>query len=59
MNKSLWLLLALWFLLFIGDRLEHSWGAFRLNLYFLVGMLGTTRRGTALSSGVPAAGRAA
>ncbi len=40
--QPLWLLLALWFLLFIGDRLEHSWGAFRLNLYFLVGMIGTT-----------------
>jgi membrane associated rhomboid family serine protease len=42
MMQPLWLLLALWFLLFIGDRLEHAWGAFRLNLYFLVGMIGTT-----------------
>ena len=42
MIQPLWLLLALWFLLFIGDRLEHVWGAFRLNLYFLVGMIGTT-----------------
>ena len=42
MIQPLWLLLALWFLLFIGDRLEHAWGAFRLNLYFLVGMIGTT-----------------
>lgn len=42
MIQPLWLLLALWFLLFIGDRLEHAWGAFRLNLYFLIGMIGTT-----------------
>ena len=40
--QPLWLLVALWFLLFIGDRLEHAWGAFRLTLYFLLGMLGTT-----------------
>jgi membrane associated rhomboid family serine protease len=42
MMQPLWLLLALWFLLFIGDRLEHAWGAFRLTLYFFVGMIGTT-----------------
>lgn len=40
--QPLWLLVALWFLLFIGDRLEQAWGAFRLTLYFLVGMIGTT-----------------
>ncbi len=37
-----WVLVALWFLLFIGDRLEAAWGAFHLTLYFLVGMIGTT-----------------
>ncbi len=40
--SPLWVLVALWFLLFIGDRLEHAWGAFHLTLYFLVGMIGTT-----------------
>lgn len=40
--QPLWLLVALWFLLFIGDRLEQVWGAFRLTIYFLVGMIGTT-----------------
>lgn len=40
--QPLWLLVVLWFLLFIGDRLEQAWGAFRLTLYFLVGMIGTT-----------------
>ena len=38
----LWLVLALWFLWFIGDGLEREWGPFRLTLYFLVGMIGTT-----------------
>ena len=33
---------ALWFLWFIGDGLERAWGPFRLTLYFLVGMIGTT-----------------
>ncbi|MFN2509019.1 MAG: rhomboid family intramembrane serine protease [Chthoniobacterales bacterium] len=40
--QPLWLLLALWFLWFIGEGLERAWGAFRLTLYFLVGMIGTT-----------------
>ena len=40
--QPLWLLIALWFLLFIGERLEYAWGAFRLTLYFLIGMVGTT-----------------
>jgi membrane associated rhomboid family serine protease len=35
-------LLYLWFLWFVGDGLEHSMGAFRLNFYFLLGMIGTT-----------------
>ncbi len=30
------------FLIWVGDRLEQAWGAFRLNLFFLVGMVGTT-----------------
>lgn len=34
--------LALWFLWFIGEGLERAWGAFRLTLYFVVGMIGTT-----------------
>jgi membrane associated rhomboid family serine protease len=39
---SWWVVLFLWFLWFIGDGLERAWGAFRLTLYFLVGMIGTT-----------------
>ena len=37
-----WILFALWFLWWIGDGLEQAWGAFRLTLYFFVGMIGTT-----------------
>src|SRR3979411_269245 len=36
------MLLLLWFLWFIGEGLERAWGAFRLTLYYLVGMIGTT-----------------
>ncbi len=39
---SLWIILALWFLWFIGEGLERAWGPFRLTLYFFVGMIGTT-----------------
>ena len=39
---SWWVILFLWFLWFIGDGLERAWGAFRLTLYFIVGMIGTT-----------------
>lgn len=42
MGHPLLVLVALWFLWFIGDGLERAWGAFRLTLYFLVGMIGTT-----------------
>jgi membrane associated rhomboid family serine protease len=38
----LWVVFVLWFLWFIGEGLEQAWGAFRLTLYFLVGMIGTT-----------------
>ncbi|MBA3273177.1 MAG: hypothetical protein H0T11_04800 [Chthoniobacterales bacterium] len=42
MLSPLWAVVALWFLWFIGNGLETAWGAFRLTLYFLVGMIGTT-----------------
>src|SRR3712207_4317566 len=40
--SPLFQLLGLWFLWFVGEGLERAWGALRLVLYFLVGMLGTT-----------------
>lgn len=30
------------FLIWAGDRLEEAWSAFRLTLFFLIGMIGTT-----------------
>src|ERR1700741_20032 len=42
MGYPLLMVIALWFLWFIGDGLERAWGAFRLTLYFLLGMIGTT-----------------
>ena len=30
------------FLIWVGDRLEEAWGAFRTTLFFLIGMVGTT-----------------
>src|SRR5437870_11738341 len=39
---SFWVVLVLWFLWFIGEGLERAWGPFRLTLYFVVGMIGTT-----------------
>src|SRR5437773_12118598 len=40
--SSLWMLLALWFLWFIGDGLERAWGSFRLTIYLVVGLIGST-----------------
>lgn len=40
--SPLMLVLALWFLWFIGEGLERAWGPFRVTLYFFVGMIGTT-----------------
>ena len=38
----LWVAMALWFLWFVGDGVERAWGAFRLTLFYIVGMIGTT-----------------
>jgi hypothetical protein len=39
-----WLGMAMyvWFLFWMGDGLEQAWGAFRFNVFFFIGMLGTT-----------------
>lgn len=37
-----WVLFALWFLWWVGEGLERAMGPFRLTLYFLLGMIGTT-----------------
>ncbi len=40
--QPIWLVLVLWFLWFIGEGLERAFGAFRLTLYFFLGMVGVT-----------------
>jgi membrane associated rhomboid family serine protease len=40
--QPIWVILALWFLWFIGEGLERAWGPFKLTLYFFIGMIGTT-----------------
>lgn len=37
-----WIVFALLFLWWIGEMLEGAWGAFRLNLYYFIGMAATT-----------------
>jgi hypothetical protein len=42
MLSPLLAVVALWFLWWIGDKLEAAWGPFRVTLYFLTGMVGVT-----------------
>ncbi len=41
-TSVIFIFFALYVLWMIGDALEEAWGAFRLNVYYLVGMIGTT-----------------
>jgi hypothetical protein len=41
-QSPLWILFALWFLWWITEGLERAIGSFRITLYFLIGMIGTT-----------------
>ncbi|HEX3046866.1 MAG TPA: rhomboid family intramembrane serine protease [Bacillota bacterium] len=38
----LWIIFTLYFYYLIGNSLEHEWGSFRFNVYYLIGMIGTT-----------------
>jgi membrane associated rhomboid family serine protease len=40
--SPLWVIFALWFLWWVGEGVERAMGAFRLTLYFVVGMIGST-----------------
>jgi hypothetical protein len=42
MPDYLWLAFWLMFIWMLGEGLEQAWGAFKLNVYYLIGMLGTT-----------------
>ncbi|NLK98040.1 hypothetical protein [Defluviitalea saccharophila] len=39
--SPLWAAFVLYFYYMIGSSLEHEWGTFRFNLFYLLGMLGT------------------
>lgn len=39
-SNSIWLLITLYFYYMMGRMLEQAWGGFRLNVYYLFGMLG-------------------
>jgi hypothetical protein len=38
----IFLIVYLWFLVWMGDALEHAWGAFRVTLFYFLGMVGVT-----------------
>jgi len=38
----LWMAFYVMFLFWMGDGLDRAWGAFRFNVFFLLGMIGTT-----------------
>jgi len=37
-----WILFELYFVWLVGSNLDREWGSFKFNVYYLVGMLGTT-----------------
>ena len=40
--SPIWIIFALYFIYLVGEGLEEEWGAFKLNVYYLVGMAATT-----------------
>ncbi|HYE83042.1 MAG TPA: rhomboid family intramembrane serine protease [Clostridia bacterium] len=38
----IWILFILYFYYMVGSALEHEWGSFRFNIFYLTGMIGTT-----------------
>lgn len=41
-ESILWVLFTLYFYFMIGSNLEREWGSFKFNVYYFIGMLGTT-----------------
>jgi hypothetical protein len=50
-TSILWVIFALYWVYWIGSSLEAEWGAFKLNVYYLIGMVGTTV--AAFLTGIP------
>ncbi|MCY6484958.1 hypothetical protein OW763_11450 [Clostridium aestuarii] len=40
--SPIWIIFVLHFYYMVGMSLEHEWGSFKFNLYYFLGMLGTT-----------------
>ena len=40
-TSPIWLLFTLYFYYMIGSSLEHQWGSFKFNVYYLIGVLST------------------
>jgi hypothetical protein len=41
-RSPVWMMLSLYFTWLVGANLESAWGAFKLNVYYFLGALGTT-----------------
>lgn len=41
-TSPVWIIFILYFYYIVGSGLEQAWGAFKFNLYYLIGMAGTT-----------------
>ena len=41
-TSPLWIIFVLYFYYLVGTGLEQAWGPFKFNLYYLLGMIGTT-----------------
>lgn len=41
-KSPFWILIALYWVWMVGTNLENEWGAFKFNVYYLLGMFGTT-----------------
>ena len=41
-NSIFWILFAIWWVWIIGTNLETEWGPLKFNLFYLLGMVGTT-----------------
>jgi membrane associated rhomboid family serine protease len=41
-SSMVWVLFALYWVWLVGTNLEHEWGPFKFNAYYLLGMIGTT-----------------
>lgn len=41
-SSPIWIIFILYFYYLVGTGLEQAWGAFRFNIYYILGMIGTT-----------------